>query len=109
MARSSSQHRIHKAPPKPVEPPCPFCDGAYWRCNGRAWWTCDRITGRRLVCTTPAARAQGPTVAAGQPDRRALAAARVRRQRRATTALKLGLATAVAVLAGIWIYASDTE
>jgi len=27
----------------------------------------------------------------------------------ATTALKLGLATAVAVLAGIWIYASDTE
>jgi hypothetical protein len=108
MARSSSQHGILKAPPKPVEPPCPFCDGVYWRSNGRAWWACDRITGRRHACTTPAARARGQAVAAGQPDRRALAAARVRRQR-ATTALTLGLATAVAVLAGIWIYASDTE
>jgi hypothetical protein len=110
MARSSSRHRIHKAPPKPVEPPCPLCDGAYWRSNGRAWWACDRITGRRHVCTTPAALAQGQAVvAAGEVDRRALAAARGQRQRRASMALKLGLATAVAVLAGIWIYARDTE
>jgi hypothetical protein len=109
MARSSSQHRVHKAPPKPVEPPCPFCDGAYWRSNGRSWWACDRVTGRRHVCTTPAALAPGQAIAAGQRERRALAAARMQRQRRATPALKLGLATALAVLAGIWIYARDTE
>jgi hypothetical protein len=109
MARSSNQHPVLKVSPMPAEPPCPFCEEAYWRFNGRAWWACDRATGRRHVCSTPATVAEEEAVAAVQADRRPLAAARARRQGRASTALRLGLVAAVAVLAGIWIHASETE
>jgi hypothetical protein len=106
---SSSQRPVLETPPKPAERPCAFCEEAYWRFNGRSWWVCDRATGRRHACSKFVTLAQVQPVARGQADSRPLAPPRVRRQRRAGTVLALGLASVVAVLAGIWIYAGESK
>jgi len=47
---------VAKAPPKPTQPPCAYCDRAYWGWNGSEWYARDRVTKKRHVCVTPAAK-----------------------------------------------------
>ena len=91
------KHPVRKAPPKPTEPPCPRCDGAYWRYNGTDWYVCDRVTKRRHVCQSPEAvaeRAEQERVREEQAQARRVAA-----RKSARNTLVFYFVTAVVVLA----------
>jgi hypothetical protein len=109
MAQSRNQQLAPKALTEPTEPPCPFCENAFWRSNGRGWWACDRLTGRKHICSFAETVVQVPRVAASQAPRRTLTVRLPRRRPRARTAVSLGLAAVVAALAGTWMRASNAR
>jgi hypothetical protein len=50
-----TRNHASKVLPRPVAPPCPFCEKAVWRFNGRSWYAADRVNKKRHVCTARAA------------------------------------------------------
>jgi hypothetical protein len=109
MAGSRRRYTIRKAPPKPTEPPCPFCEGAYWRYNGREWYACDRVTQRRHACETEAAKEHRRALEARRRASVAAADERARRERRNGRIVKAILALAVAAVIAVWGYGKATS
>jgi hypothetical protein len=100
------RYPVRKAPPKPTEPPCPYCDGAYWRYNGQDWYSCDRVTKKHHLCDSPAAvedrlRARYAPVLAARKSRS--------RYPRAATTAKVTLASVAVAAVGFWIYNGATD
>lgn len=108
MARRR-RYPLRKAPPKPTEPPCEFCDVAYWRYNGQDWYACDRVTKKRHVCSAPAAIEQRTALEAERQALRDEQAIRQRRQRRTERAVHWAIAAAIAAGVVWWGYASWTR
>jgi hypothetical protein len=101
-----ARYPVQKAPPKPEEPPCPHCDGAYWRYNGTSWYACDRATRKRHVCTTTAAVERHASLEAEREQRAAELEQRrtlhARRERRWKIALYLVAAIIVVAIGFGW-------
>ena len=97
-----TRNPVSKPRPRPVAPPCPFCEDAVWRFNGRSWYASDRESKKRHVCTAPGAiaRVQSTEVVAdGQPR---MPAVHAELPKRAGVSAKVGLVVALAGLAGLY-------
>lgn len=108
MARRR-RYPVRKAPPKPTEPPCEFCDGAYWRYNGQDWYSCDRITKTRHVCQSDAAEERRLAL---EERRQVLIAERMAQERRARRDGRIakGILTLAASVALVgWGYSQATK
>jgi len=96
-----TRSHVSKAPPRPVAPPCSFCEDAVWRFNGRSWYASDRVSKRRHICAAPEAVAHPQSMRSGANGQRPLPAVYGQPQERAGVTAKIVLA-ALAALAGIY-------
>ena len=92
-----------QAPLKPATPPCPFCDDATWRFNGRSWYACDPVSKKRHVCAAPAALAERQNPESGAKGRWARPLIHEPPHERAGVAVKVVLVTALATLTGLYV------
>jgi hypothetical protein len=104
MARR--RYPVRKAPPKPTEPPCEFCDGAYWRWNGQDWYSSDPITRKRHVCQSPQALRQREVAEAERGARTQARAPQQQKSRRIAFGFKTLAVAAVLALAGYGLFTS---
>jgi uncharacterized membrane protein YgcG len=104
------QIRVRKAPPKPTDPACAFCDSGYWRYNGTAWYVADRITKKRHFCTSPLAVAMREADELGRVEQARVRAKVARRHRRFAAFFKVAASVAyVAFLAVLWTDGSSNR
>src|SRR6266516_3050873 len=95
-----TRSHVSKAPPRPVAPPCSFCEDAVWRFNGRSWYASDRVSKRLHICAAPEAVAHPQSMRPGANGQRPLPAVYGQPQERAGVTPKIVLAELAAVTRG---------
>jgi hypothetical protein len=99
---SAPRTHVSTAPPKPVTRPCPSCEAAVWRFNGRSWYAADSGSRKRHVCATPEVLARLEPTELGSTGRSRLTTEPKPRRRRRFTTGKVVAVTALAAFAGIY-------